>query len=73
MLKNITLSAEEEIIKKAREKSHKEHTTLNATFRRWLTAYVTSSLTIKDYDNFMETLRYAKSGNKFTRDDLNER
>ena len=34
MLKNITLSAEEEIIRKAREKAQHEHTTLNATFRQ---------------------------------------
>jgi hypothetical protein len=36
MLKNITLSADEELIRKAREKAQKEHTTLNASFRQWL-------------------------------------
>ena len=73
MLKNITLSAEEELIKKAREKAQKERTTLNATFRQWLKQYVNSSLHGKDYDILMKSLNYAKSGKTFTRNDLNER
>ena len=39
MLKNITLSAEEELIIKAREKAISEKTTLNVVFRRWLKQY----------------------------------
>ena len=73
MLKNITLSAEEELIKKAREKAQKERTTLNATFRQWLRLYVNSSLKDNDYDILMKSLSYAKSGKKFTRAELNER
>jgi hypothetical protein len=36
MLKNITLSAEEELIHRARQKAQNERTTLNANFRCWL-------------------------------------
>ena len=72
MLKNITLSADEKLIKKAREKAQREHTTLNENFRRWLKRYVISDSTF-NYENLMNNLNYANSGRKFTRDELNER
>jgi hypothetical protein len=40
MLKNITLSADEKLIQKARKKAKQEHTTLNAQFRQWLENYI---------------------------------
>lgn len=73
MLKNITLSAEEVLIKKAREKASKEHTTINATFRQWLKQYVNRNTKTIDYNRFMEQLKYADSGRHFTREELNER
>jgi hypothetical protein len=39
MLKNITLSAEEALIEKARQRAQAESTTLNAEFRNWLAQY----------------------------------
>jgi hypothetical protein len=41
MLKNITFSAEKDLIEKAREKARSEKTTLNVAFRRWLKQYTT--------------------------------
>lgn len=73
MLKNITLSAEEELIHKAREKARSQHTTLNATFRRWLKQYVRADQRARDYDLLMKSLGYANPGRSFTRDELNER
>jgi len=73
MLKNITLSAEEKLIRKAREKARQEHTTLNAYFRQWLKQYVTRSTRTTDYIKFMDSLNYANPGKKFSRDELNER
>ena len=73
MLKNITLSAEEELIRKAREKANKEHTTLNASFRQWLKQYVSRNTKTIDFDTFMEQLNYAEPGRKFSREELNER
>jgi len=35
-MKNITLSADESLIKAARERAMEENTTLNAQFRLWL-------------------------------------
>ena len=73
MLKNITLSADEQLIKKAREKARQEHTTLNATFRQWLKQYVLHSARTVNYEQFMNSLDYAAPGKKFSRDEMNER
>lgn len=73
MLKNITLSADEELIRKAREKASKEHTTLNANFRRWLRQYVNRNTNPTNFKAFMESLDYARPGRKFSRDELHER
>ena len=73
MLKNITLSAEAELIQKAREKATKEHTTLNATFRQWLQQYAQRNTKTIDYYQFMDQLSYADSGRRFSREELNER
>jgi len=73
MLKNITLSASEELIRKAREKARREKTTLNATFRQWLRQYVNKNAKTSDYYAFMDSLDYASPGRKFSREELNER
>lgn len=73
MLKNITLSAEEELIRQAREKANREHTTINATFRQWLKQYVNKNTKTLDYYDFMDQLNYVSPGYKFDREDLNER
>lgn len=73
MLKNITLSADEELIRKAREKAGREHTTLNANFRRWLRQYVNRNNRPDDLKALMMSLAYAQAGRKFSRDELNER
>lgn len=39
MHQNITLSAEESLIKAAQKRAHSEHTTLNAAFQNWLEVY----------------------------------
>jgi len=72
MLKNITFSAEEELIQKAREKAVSEKTTLNIVFRRWLKQYADRKKE-QEIDIVMESMDYAVSGRKFTRDEMNER
>lgn len=73
MLKNITLSADENLIKKAREKAHQERTTLNASFRQWLNQFANSSTTIEDYDQLMKSLNYVRTDRKYSRSEMNER
>ena len=72
-MKNITLSAEEELIEAARERARAENTTLNEEFRRWLTGYAHQQR-IRRYEETMAGLRGKLSvARKLTRDEMNER
>jgi hypothetical protein len=73
MLKNITLRVDEKLIRKAREKAQREHTTLNENFRIWLRRYLSSDTNLLNYDNLMKELSYSQPGKTFTRTELNER
>ncbi len=73
MLKNITLSANEVVIERARQRAEQNNTTLNAEFRRWLDQYVDVPQSLEELNEFMKQLDYVKVGRKFTREELNER
>ncbi|MBA4391260.1 MAG: hypothetical protein C0399_10020 [Syntrophus sp. (in: bacteria)] len=73
MLKNITLSADAELIRQARDKARQEKTTLNETFRLWLARYTKAGRNVTEYDSIMEKLNYAQPGRCFNREDMNER
>ncbi len=73
-MKNITLSADDELIDAARERARLEHTTLNDQFRRWLADYAQSEQRLQRYDAVIEQLRgKVRVGRKLTRDEMNER
>jgi hypothetical protein len=73
MLKNITLSADEELIARAREEAEARGTTLNSEFRAWLADYVERERAAQGYRELMVRLEHARPGRKFTREDLNAR
>ena len=73
MSTNITLSADAELIRMAREKAQKEKTSLNQRFREWLAKYVQADQASADYLSLMEEVSYAAPGKTFSRDELNER
>ncbi len=73
MFKNITFSADDELIRQAREKAGRERTTLNNAFRDWLRRYVAGGARTSDLSAFMDSLDYARPGRKFSRDKMNER
>jgi hypothetical protein len=73
MLRNITLSADEQLIAQAREEAEARGSTLNAEFRLWLAAFVEQERTAESYQNLMAKLDYAAPGRRFTRDESNER
>ncbi|MFQ5627554.1 MAG: hypothetical protein ACE5I1_02240 [bacterium] len=73
MVKNITLSADIELIRKARQRAQQEHTSLNEEFRKWLQRYIGHNTKTVDYFHLMERLSYAQPGGIFTRDEMNER
>ena len=71
MIKNITLNAEEELIRKARLKAQNEKSSLNAKFRQWLKSYTNSKKS--SYDEIMEDFNHIDAGRTFSREDYNER
>jgi hypothetical protein len=72
-MKNITLSADEQLIHSAREKADKENTSLNALFRQWLARYTEKDKPELAYEELMKRFSYARPGKKFSREELNER
>ena len=83
-MKNITLSADENLIEAARRRAAAEHTTLNERFRVWLENYVRSEQQAAEYvggerqaARAMRTLRELQCklrvGRKLTREEMNER
>lgn len=73
MIKNVTLSAEEMLIRQAREKAMLERKSLNALFREWLAGYVGAARHSRDYGALMRRLQYAVPGRRFARDEANAR
>ena len=73
MLKNITLSAEDVLIQKARDKARQEHKSLNVIFRGWVARYVGGEVLSQDYQRLMKQLSHARAGRKFSREEMNER
>ena len=73
MKRNITFSADELVIGRAREMARRQKTPLNIVFRRWIEAYAAAADSADKYDQVMEKLRYAKAGRRFSREELNER
>lgn len=74
-MKNITLSADDNLIEAARRRARSENTTLNDQFRRWLAEYAEGQGSPDDAREFLAHLRnYVRTGGrKFTRDEMNER
>ena len=73
MARNITLSADEVLIERARKKAEQEKTSLNKLFREWIAKYVNRDNICVEYNNLMESLKDVRPGRKFTRDEMNER
>ena len=72
-VKNITLSADENLIEQARKAAADQHTTLNAAFREWLEQYAGRQRWLQEYDALMERISYVKADRKYSREELNER
>ena len=72
-VKNITLSADEQLIEQARFVARSQHKTLNAMFREWLQQLTSQSGGTQDYDALMKRLKHVQAGRRFSRDEMNER
>ena len=73
-MKNITLSADEELIEAARAQARADKTTLNEQFRLWLVQYARKQHVLR-FRELMDDLqaKVSTGGRKFTRDEMNER
>jgi predicted transcriptional regulator len=72
-MKNITLSADEDLIEQARQVARARRTTLNAAFREWLQNFTAQSGDAEQFDALLRRLRHVNAGRHFTRDEMNER
>jgi hypothetical protein len=72
-MKNITLSADEQLIKQARLLAKSQHKTLNAMFREWLEQFTAQSGGAQEFDALMKRLKHVQAGQRFSRDEMNER
>jgi hypothetical protein len=72
-VKNITLSADEDLIEQAREAARAQHTTINAAFREWLAEYTSRATRAERIKELFERTSYVRAGRHFSREELNER
>jgi hypothetical protein len=71
-MKNITLSADAELIEKARAAAKSQNTTLNAAFREWLVSYTRQEV-VRAHQELMKRLKHIDAGGPYTREEMNER
>jgi hypothetical protein len=75
-MRNITLSATDALIDRAREKARAQGVTLNDEFRKWLASYVQeqdAQSAVARFRSVMQALPSVDAGRTFSRDELNER
>ncbi|MGD0681793.1 MAG: hypothetical protein ABR990_07050 [Terracidiphilus sp.] len=72
-MKNITLSADEDLIERARLIARGQRSTLNEAFREWLVQFTQSAGDAQGFDTLMKRMHHVDAGRHFSRDELNER
>ena len=72
-MKNITFSADQDLLEKARAVARSQRRTLNAAFREWLEQFTAKEGNVQDFDALMRQLAKIDAGRRFTRDEMNER
>lgn len=72
-MKNVTLSADSELIEQARIVARAQRKTLNEAFRDWLREFTAQSGNVQQIEALMKRLSHVKAGRHFTRDEMNER
>jgi hypothetical protein len=72
-MKNITLSADENLIEQARIVARSQHKSLNAAFREWLERFTQESGSREEFVSLMNRLKHVNAGRRFNRAEMNER
>jgi hypothetical protein len=71
-MKNITFSADPDLIERARTRARQHRKTLNVAFREWLERYAGANRT-GEYRQLMQHLGHVRAGRNFSRDEMNAR
>ena len=75
-MRNITLSAADGLIDRAREKARAQGVTLNDEFRKWLASYAegqNAQEAVARFRAVLQAMPQVDAGRTFSRDELNER
>lgn len=72
-MKNLTFSADEDLIERARMIARGQKRTLNAAFREWLEEFTAGEGDARSFDALMKKLHAVDDGGQFSRDELNDR
>jgi hypothetical protein len=72
-MKNITFSADENLIEQARLVARAQHKTLNVAFREWLQQFTKQAGNEQEIDSLMRRLGHVDAGRRFSREEMNER
>ena len=73
-MKKITISACEDLIKRARKTAESLGKTLEGTIIEWLELYARKEVSARKYDSLMKRLRRTvRADGPYTRDEMNER
>ncbi|MEM0967036.1 MAG: hypothetical protein AAGJ81_12890 [Verrucomicrobiota bacterium] len=72
-MKNVTFSADEELIELARAEARTRKTTLNTLFREWLEDLAKRDERRERVDAVFEEMERYNAGRKFSRVEMNER
>ena len=72
-MKNITLSADERLIRLAREQARARQTTLNQLFRDWLQRLANQEQRTQEIESLFTRFDEVDSGGAFSREEMNER
>jgi len=72
-MKNVTLSADEDLLEQARLVARFQHKTLNAAFREWLQQYTAQANGPNEFGALMQRLGHVRAGRHFSREQMNER
>jgi predicted transcriptional regulator len=70
-MKNITLSADADLIARARVIARQQRRTLNEAFREWLAQFTESAGDAQKLDALMMRLRNVDAGRSFSREEMN--
>jgi hypothetical protein len=72
-VKNVTLSAGDDLTEQARLVARSQHKTLNAAFREWLEQYTAQAGGSPECNALMRRLAHLRPGRHLSREQMNER